>query len=191
MFTAQWFRFGGSVAHHLTRRYMQEVIMLHNFKEKEIVKLRYKHFRPAIQKLSQLSDPLSLVLSIHLLSENMLDELIRLIFEEKADAILNLRLNYAKKLELVSAFELEKGVPVLVPDIRGSLKKLNNFRNNLAHRFDYEFTNEMLHQLYVDNLFDLDELKGRPVHRNLYDYAVIVLPGMFPYVEEDTGDICI
>lgn len=170
---------------------MQGVIMLQNFKEKEIVQLRYKHFRPAIQKLSQLSDPLSLVLSIHLLSENMLDELIRLIFEEKADAILNLRLNYAKKLELVSAFELEKGVPVLMPDIRGSLKKLNNFRNKLAHSFDFEFTNEMLHQLYVDNLFDLDELKGRPVHRNLYDYAVIVLPGMFPYVEEDTGDICI
>lgn len=165
--------------------------MLHNFKEKEIVRLRHKHFCLAIQKLSQLSDPLSLVLSIHLLSENMLDELIRLIFEEKADAILNLRLNYANKLKLISAFEAKKGVPVLMPNIRCSLEKLNNFRNKLAHRFDYEFTNEMLHQLYVDNLFDLDEIKGQPVHRNLYNYAVIVLPGMLPYVEEDTGDICI
>jgi hypothetical protein len=127
-----------------------------------------------------MTDPLSLVLSVHLLSENILDELIQIIFEEKSQPILKLRLNYSKKLELVSSFNIASGIPVISSDILGSLRKLNSFRNKLAHKFDFEFTNKMLHELYVDGLFDLDELNENLLCQNLYNYALIVLPGMFP-----------
>ncbi len=36
VFTAQWFRFGGSVAHHLTRRYEASLFSLEIYDEKRI-----------------------------------------------------------------------------------------------------------------------------------------------------------
>lgn len=41
VFTAQWFRLGGSVAHHLTRRYVSEYLCLIKLANNELVLVRF------------------------------------------------------------------------------------------------------------------------------------------------------
>ncbi|MGR5150125.1 hypothetical protein ACQKP8_26715 [Photobacterium alginatilyticum] len=166
-------------------------MMLNKFKEDEIVKLRYKHFAPAIEKLSETNDSLSMLLRVHLISENILEELIKITFEDKAKAILSLQLNYKQKLDLVRQLQLDDGVPVLADFVVGSLRKLNSLRNKLAHNLDFEISNEHVFELYIEKTFEMDELSIRPVHLNLKDFAVLVLPSMFPYYEKSTGNICL
>lgn len=165
--------------------------MINKFKEEDIVKLRSKHFGPAIKKLSGTSDSLSMLLRIHLVSEAILEELIRIIYGTKAKPILELQLSYKQKLDLVRHFQLSCNVPVLADFVVGSLRKLNSLRNKLAHNLNFEVTNAHVYDLYIERTFTMKELAAREVHSNLKDFAILVLPSMLPYYEESTGDFCI
>ncbi len=165
--------------------------MKSKFSEKSVVKLRYQHFKVAIEKLSQTNDSLSMLLRVHLISENILEELIKVIFEDKSDAILYLNIGYKQKLDLVRQFKLEENTPVLADYIVGSLRKLNSFRNKLAHNLDFKITNEHIYDLYTDPTYTINELNEHETYSNLKDYALIILPGMLPYYEEESGKICL
>ena len=165
--------------------------MKSKFSEKTIVKLRYQNFKVAIEKLSQTTDSLSMLLRVHLISENMLEELIKVIFDDKSDAILSLNIGYKQKLDLVRKFKLDENTPVLADYIVGSLRKLNSIRNKLAHNLDFKITNEHIYDLYTDPTYTISELNERETYLNLKDYALVFLPGMLPYYEDESGEICI
>jgi hypothetical protein len=84
---------------------------------------------------------ISEILRIHLVTEYLLEELIRLVLEKNAEPVLSIGLKYSQKLELASKLELIEEFNLLPDYVVGSLRKLNKLRNRVAHRLN-EFVND-------------------------------------------------
>jgi hypothetical protein len=84
---------------------------------------------------------ISEILRIHLVTEYLLEELIRLVLEKNAEPVLSIGLKYSQKLELASKLELIEEFNLLPVYVVGSLRKLNKLRNRVAHRLN-EFVND-------------------------------------------------
>ena len=104
---------------------------------------RYKHLLVAVETFKEGEDPLGILLRVHLTSETVLEELISLVFEEKAKPILSLALTYRQKLDLVSQLEIDDDWPLLPDYIVGSLRKLNKLRNQLVHQLNGSIDNNL------------------------------------------------
>ena len=150
--------------------------MKRKFSDKTMNSLRLKVFGKKAVKWISSTDPLSILLRTHLLSENILEELIKLIFDNNANAILSLNLTYRQKLELVGKIDISEGVPVLPDYIVGSLRKLNSLRNKLSHNFDYEITCQQIEELYTLPNGSFEKINNGDVVETLKSYVVIIFP---------------
>jgi hypothetical protein len=146
---------------------------------------RYKHLVVAAENFRKSGeDPLGILLRVHLTSESILDELIGLVFEENAKAILCLGLTYRQKLDLLSQVQLDEGW-LLIPDyIVGSLRKLNKLRNQLAHQLNASISNEQVIELFMNVEQVYRNMNKDPIEWNLKRYAFFILGSMLPKYEE-------
>ena len=160
--------------------------MTHNtFKDKllKLTSARYKHLLIFINTLKESEDALSTLLRVHLATESILEELIRLVFEEKSEPILSLELKYHQKLELISKLEIEKDWSLLPAHIVGSLRKLNKLRNQLAHNLDFSITNNQVIELFMCIEQPYGDMSTASINTNLKRYAFFILGGMLPKFE--------
>jgi len=100
-------------------------------------KLSEEKFEAAFFEVSEylkgINSPPLYILQTHLFSEHLLEKIIKLNLP-KADKLLKgSRLNFSQKLRLVESFDIIEG------EIISSLNKLNQVRNDLAHKFDHTF----------------------------------------------------
>lgn len=144
---------------------------------------RYRQLTTAMTHLIAVQDPLSALLRIHLLTERILEELIRIAFDENAEAILDLELTYRKKLDLAAAVQLDPEYPLVEPIIVGSLRKLNTLRNRLAHSLDATLDNQQVIELFMGVEQLTGDPKDYPIEYNLRQYAFFVLGTMLPKYE--------
>jgi hypothetical protein len=115
----------------------------------KLTELRYKNFFLMADALKDNDNLIAEILRVHLISEFLLEELIRLVFEEKAEAILSVGLRYQQKLELASKLELIKEFELLPDYVVGSLKKLNKLRNRVAHRLNEKVADDEIKDLFM------------------------------------------
>jgi hypothetical protein len=145
---------------------------------------RYKHLLVAMSTFKESEDALGTLLRVHLTTESILEELIRLAFEEKSDAILSLDLRYHQKLELVSKLEIEEDWSLIPDYIVGSLRKLNKLRNQLAHSLDASITNSQVIELFIGAEQLYGDMSTASININLKRYAFFILGSMLPKFEK-------
>lgn len=118
----------------------------------QVVQLFY-HLDAGVQAgLGDDPRPIDEVLRIHLLTENLLEKLISLSLGVHAEAVLTAKLTYAQKLAICGKLKLDDGSEVLSSDVKGSLKKLNVLRNDVAHDLTHETTDEDVESLFVGQM---------------------------------------
>jgi hypothetical protein len=115
----------------------------------KLTALRYKNLTLMMDKIKDNDTLIAEILRVHLVSEFLLEELIRLAFDDKADAILSIGLRYYQKLELASKLELVKEFQLLPDYVVGSLKKLNKLRNRIAHQLNEVVTDDEIKELFM------------------------------------------
>lgn len=96
--------------------------------------------------------PIDEVLRIHLLTENLLDKVISKTLGSHADAVLSSRLSYNQKLSISGKLKFDDGSSILSSDAKGSLKKLNLLRNEVAHDLTHETNDEDVEALFVGTI---------------------------------------
>lgn len=96
--------------------------------------------------------PIDEILRIHLLTENVLEKLIAIILGKNAEAVLSSKLSYSQKLSICGKLKFDCGTPVLLSDVKGSLKKLNLLRNDVAHDITHETSDADIEGLFVGQL---------------------------------------
>ncbi|HCR98541.1 HEPN domain-containing protein [Halomonas citrativorans] len=149
---------------------------------------RYKHLLLAMSTFKESEDALGTLLRVHLTTEGILEELIRLVFEEKSEPILSLDLRYHQKLELVSKLEIEKDWSLMPDYIVGSLRKLNKLRNQLAHSLDASITNDQVIELFMGIEQVYDDMNIASINTILKRYAFFILGSMLLKFEEIDDD---
>ncbi len=149
-----------------------------------LTEARFEHMALAGRTFDASIDPLGVLLRVHLLSESILEELIRISFEEKADAVLSLGLTYKNKLDLVSKLEIDEDWPLLESDMVGSLRKLNSLRNKLAHQLNAELNNEQVIGLFMNQEQVYGDMSESDIHVNLKRYMFFILGNMLPKYEK-------
>ena len=115
----------------------------------KLTALRYKNLALMMDKLRDDDTLIAEILRVHLVTEYLLEELIKLSFEDKAEAILSIGLRYHQKLELASKLELVKEFRLLPDHVIGSLRKLNKLRNRVVHQLDEVVTSDEIKELFV------------------------------------------
>lgn len=93
-------------------------------------------------------DLVGYLLKAHLFTEAILEELLKLAFNEKAEAILSIGLTYNQKLNLVSKLSLCNDWDLLPDYIVGSLRKLNKLRNRTAHQIGEAISDDEIIDLF-------------------------------------------
>lgn len=115
----------------------------------KLTALRYKNLVQMMDKVRDNDALIAEILRVHLVSEFLLEELIKLAFGDKAEAILSIGLRYHQKLELASKLELVKEYRLLPDYVVGSLKRLNKLRNRVAHQLDEVVTDDEIKELFM------------------------------------------
>jgi hypothetical protein len=151
----------------------------------KLTELRYKNLVLMMDKVRDNDTLIAEILRVHLVTEFLLEELIKLSFEDKAEALLSIGLRYQQKLELASKLELVKEFRLLPDYVVGSLRKLNKLRNRVAHQLDEVVTDDEIKELFMglENELpynDLSELG--PVHA-MKRYLTFIYGCMLPKYE--------
>lgn len=115
----------------------------------KLTALRYKNLFLMADTTKENDNLVAEILRTHLVSEFLLEELIRLVFDEKAEAILSIGLRYQQKLELASKLEIIKEFELLPDYVVSSLKKLNKLRNRVAHRLNEKVSDSEIKDLFM------------------------------------------
>lgn len=115
----------------------------------KLTALRYKNLVLMMDKVRDNDTLIAEILRVHLFTEFLLEELIRLVFDDKSEAILSVGLRYNQKLELASKLELVKEYKLLPDYVVGSLKKLNKLRNRIAHQLNESVSDDEIKELFV------------------------------------------
>lgn len=140
---------------------------------------------PAIDNFNKTGDDvLGTLLRVHLTSDSILEELIHLTFEDKAQAILKLKLTYRQKLELVASLKIDDDWPLIPEYIIGSLRKLNKLRNDLAHQLSATLSNDQVVELFMGKEQIYGDMRKDDININLQRYAFFILGNMLPKFEE-------
>ena len=90
--------------------------------KEDVQKLFFQIDAPIQAGMGDNPRPIDEVLRIHLLTEALLEKLMRLAFGANADAVLTSKLSYAQKLSICGKLKLDNGEPMLSSDVKGSLK---------------------------------------------------------------------
>lgn len=146
-----------------------------------LTKARYKHLGVLFSSYKESEDTLGILLRIHLVTEGILEELIRIVYGDKAEPILSVNLTYKQKLEIVAKNNIDEDWPLLPDYIIGSLRKLNSQRNKLAHNLNEVITNDKLEELFMGIEDGFEE--SLSTQMNLKKYALFVLGTMLPKFE--------
>jgi hypothetical protein len=99
--------------------------------------LRQKMLLPYLESHKDSGDAVGEIIKCHLITEAILEELIRHCIHPHGEAVLSVSLSYDKKLEIARKLMLFDEWPLLDHEIAESLKKLNGLRNKMAHRLGY------------------------------------------------------
>jgi hypothetical protein len=113
-----------------------------------LTELRYKNLPLLIEAAKGDDGVVGEIVRIHLVTEYLLEELIRLALDNNAGPVLSIGLRYSQKLELASQLELVEEFNLLPDYVVGSLRKLNKLRNMVAHRL-----NESIEDTKILDLF--------------------------------------
>ena len=123
--------------------------MNHHDNLMKLTELRYKNV-PLLMEATKSNDGLvGEIVRIHLVTEFLLEELIRLVLGKAAEAVLSVGLKYSQKLELASRLELVSEFNLLPDHVTGSLRKLNSLRNRVAHRLNEPVTDSEIKELFL------------------------------------------
>ena len=150
--------------------------------------VRYQQLPIAMKTFRDSDDPLGTLLRVHLLSEGIMEELIRVCFNDNADALLSIGLTYEQKLELLAKISIEDDWPLLPDYIVGSLRKLNSLRNRLAHNLNADLSNQKVIDLFMNEEQVYGDMSKVEVGINLKRYAFFILGSMLPKYEEVSPD---
>ena len=149
---------------------------------------RYKQLIMAAETFKEGDDPLGILLRVHLLTEGILEELIRLSFGENSEALLSINLTYRQKLDLVSRIEIDDNWPLLEDFMIGSLRKLNKLRNQLAHNLNAGLENRQVIELFMHIEQVYGDMSDASVSINLKRYSYFILGSLLPKYEEIGDD---
>ena len=150
--------------------------------------VRYHQMPIAMETFRDSDDPLGTLLRVHLLSEGIMEELIRISFNDNANALLSVGLTYKQKLELLAKINIEDDWPLLPDYIVGSLRKLNSLRNRLAHNLNADLSNQQVIDLFMNEEQVYGDMSEVEVGINLKRYAFFILGSMLPKHEEASAD---
>ena len=114
-----------------------------------LTQLRYKNMPLLMEAAKGDNGVLGEIVRIHLVTEYLLEELIRLVLEKNAEAVLSIGLKYSQKLQLASQLELIEELNLLPDYVVGSLRKLNKLRNRVAHRLNESVEDAEVLELFV------------------------------------------
>jgi hypothetical protein len=148
----------------------------------ETLPLLLENMRP--DESLRIGDPVLLILKCHLLSEAVLDRLLELALEPNGEAVLSARLNYNQKLTIASRSVLTKDYELLPDYVVGSLRKLNQIRNHLAHELGATVTREEVMDLFmgIDHPMPVDPSTA-DVSLLIYHYTAFIFGNMLPKFE--------
>ncbi|NMY16015.1 hypothetical protein HBN74_10675 [Pseudomonas sp. WS 5019] len=118
----------------------------------DIENLFYEITPKVMMGLDDSDTPTSEILKIHLMTEIILEEIIRKVLGINADAILDEELRYKQKLAICAKLKLDDLSPALNTNAAGSLKKLNKIRNDAAHNINFEVSAENIEGLFVGDI---------------------------------------
>lgn len=114
-----------------------------------LTELRYRNM-PLLMEAAKGDDGVAgEIVRIHLVTEYLLEELIRLVLERNAEPVLSIGLKYSQKLKLASQLELVEEFNLLPDYVVGSLRKLNKLRNRVAHRLNESVKDAEILDLFV------------------------------------------
>ena len=154
-----------------------------------LTELRYKTLPLLLENMQpdeslRIGDPVSRILKCHLLSEAVLDRLLELALEPNGEAVLSARLSYNQKLAIASRSVLIKDYELLPDYVVGSLRKLNQIRNRLAHELGASVSREEVMELFmgVDHSMPID-LSTADVSLLIYHYTSFIFGNMLPKYE--------
>lgn len=125
--------------------------------------------------------PIDEVLRVHLLTETIMERLIALVLGKSADAVLSAKLTYGQKLSICGDLKLDGGQSLISSDVKGSLKKLNLLRNNVAHDIAHQTTDEDVEKLFVGTLGNRRKASARngSVWIKLSSYKATIFTALF------------
>ena len=123
-----------------------------NKRQQEILKiteLRAKRLPFLGEHLSDTDDIIGYILKCHLFTESILDDLIRLVLKENAEAVLSISLTYSNKLNLVARLNIVEGIELIPEYAVDSLRKLNQLRNRISHELGKTVTDSEIKELFM------------------------------------------
>lgn len=125
------------------------------------------------------------IVRIHLVTEYLLEELIRLVLDDNAEPVLSIGLKYSQKLQLASQLELVEEFDLLPDYVVGSLRNLNKLRNRVAHRLNEAVEDAEILDLFVglENELPYSELMGHGRIVALQRYLSFIFGCMLPKYE--------
>jgi hypothetical protein len=154
-----------------------------------LTKLRYEILPILIGNIQKYEkrncdDPISRISKCHLLSEVILDKLIKFAFEPNGDAILSARLSYSQKLDISSKTILTEDYSLISDMVVGSLRKLNKIRNRLSHELGAIITQEEAMELFMGEDYPLPfDPQNTDVSLILSHYMSFIFGNMLPKYE--------
>jgi hypothetical protein len=151
--------------------------------------LRYEALPTLVEQMQQTanakgSDSISLILRCHLLTEAVLDKLLRLCLEPNGDAVLSANLRYAQKLDIASKCMLFEDYELIPNYVISSLRHLNRLRNRLSHNLNASITQEEALDLFqgIDHPMPFDK-NSADVSKLVYQYTSFIFGNMLPKYE--------
>jgi len=114
-----------------------------------LTQLRYKNMPLLVEATKGDDGVLGEIVRIHLVTEYLLEELIRLVLEKNAEAVLSIGLKYSQKLQLASQLEFVEEFNLLPDNVVGSLRRLNKLRNRVAHHLNESVKDTEVLELFV------------------------------------------
>lgn len=146
----------------------------------KLQELEYRSWGNVIRGFDAPNDILSKLLTIHLITETVLEQIIGVALEQNADAVLSVSLTYNQKLDMCAKLVFDDSNPALSSNIVGSLRKLNALRNKASHRLRNEIVEEDIVALFenIENELPEDVQEGDSVVK-LNSYYAYILPMMY------------
>ncbi len=117
---------------------------------KELEALEYEMFSEAMRGFHMPNNALAQLLTVHLITESVMEKIIEFILGKNSEAVLSLSLTYKQKLDICSKLVFESGESVLNSQVIGSLRKLNKLRNQFSHTLDHKLHKEELLELLLE-----------------------------------------
>lgn len=146
----------------------------------ELKKLEYQSWGKVIRGFDPPNEILSKLVTIHLITEAVVEQIIGVALGDNADAVLSVSLTYKQKLDLCSRLVFDDNKSAISPHVVGSLRKLNALRNKASHRLKCEITDEEISALFENIVDELpEEVRQGDAVLKLNSYYAFVLPLMY------------